>query len=831
MSVAANIAQRLSRAHWALRTAGPGGPLTTVATLFGIFATVVTLQMTGALRPVNDAMAGLGFELVQRPASQTLTVVEIDAASVRAAGQWPWDRERYAHAIRNLQNAGAEVVAFDVDFSAASNATSDGTLRAAIERRPGSVVLPTFVQSASDAARDGVIENSPLKSLADQALLASVNVPVDDDGRVRRYQYGFGEGNSHRASIGALLANGAPGRTGSFLVDYGIRAETVPHLSFQDVYAGRFNPAQVRGHKVLVGATALELGDEFATPLRGTLNGVYLHALAYESLRARRDLHLVNPLILMGLGVWVAWWLRARATTDLSSPLRRHLTVAAFAILGPVVLHALAPVVVETAPILGIQLLCLVWTLRMELRRRAEAIVREREAGLLHLALHDPESELPNRRALLKDTAARALAAPNRPLAMVAVGIDRFAALRGAIGYHRFHEVVRQVSARIRETSGEPLVTHLSTSVIGVTLSAATTVGLMAKVREIEALDPWLSIEGLSVDAFVRIGVAYRAGADDTAEVLLENASIALDRAREMDRRVVSFDAGAFADPSLNIALMSDMLRGLESGELEMHYQPKIAAASGAIVGAEALVRWAHPTRGQISPDNFIATAEETGMIRALTEWSVGEVVAALKLLRAAGHDLTLAVNISAGLLADRDFRAKLLALSAGCEGGLCLEVTESAIIRNPDEAMAAIAHYRAAGLKISIDDYGSGLSSLAYLKMIHADELKIDKSLVACVHESARDQVILKSAIDLSHSLGMSVVAEGVETDEVLAAVRDLGCDVAQGWLISKALPFPDFLALVRRGTSPQANRTSVPCVHNLEVRWEAKRTNSRSG
>ena len=760
---------------------------------------VCTAELAGALRPLGDALGGLRFAAVRREASQTLTVVEIDPLSLRAAGRWPWGRDRFARAIENLEAAGAEQVAFDVDFSATSAPDADRALAAAVDQRPGVVVLPSFVQKLSNTASAKMVETSPIEAFSHNALLASVNIPVDTDGRVRRYYYGFGAGDAYRQSMAALLASGPPERADDFLIDYGIRRATVSHLSFEDVYEGRFDPRLVKGRRILIGATAQELGDKFATPLKGTMPGVYVHALAYESVRAGRALTEPRPLIPLALALWCAWLLRPRAREELAKLLRRHLGVAAIAILGPVALQAVAPISVDLSMVLFAQVLCLVWAVRAELERRRRAIVREREARLLHQALHEPETELPNRRALLQEVARRLSPGGDRHLAVVAVGVDRFAALRAAIGYQRFNEVVRQVAQRASEASGEAFAAHLSTSVIGVAVAGKSRRDLEAKVARLERLDPWLSIEGLAVDAFVRTGVAYRSSASgETAEALLENASIALDRAREIERRLVVHDQESFPDPSFNIALMGDMMSALEADEFSLHYQPKIGIASGEIIGVEALVRWTHAERGFVPPDVLIATAEETGMIRGLTEWCLRRCVLDLKTLGKQGKSLTVAVNISAALLADRDFRRHLLKTVAGYEKRLCLEITESAIIRNPGEAMEAIGAYRAAGLKISIDDYGSGLSSLAYLKSIDADELKIDKSLVATVGASARDRMIVKSTVDLAHTLGMYVVAEGVENEFVLAALAGMGCDIAQGWLFAPALSMDELRAFL---------------------------------
>lgn len=346
----------------------------------------------GVLRPIDDSLAQLRFTLLQRPASHTLTVVEIDVDSLRAAGAWPWSRDRFARAIDNLSNAGAQVVGFDVDFSAPSKPEADEALGAAIRRRPGQIVLPTFVQTAGRGANQRQADSRPIEALSDQAVLASVNVPVDSDGRVRRYRYGFGTGEGERPSMGATLAGQPPGATGAFLIDYGIRVRDIDRLSFESVYSGRFDPALVRGRTILIGATALELGDEFATPKRGTLQGVYIHALAYESLRAGRALQELGFGVLIALAGATAFVLRPRGHRSYSATLRRHALVAGLAVAGPLALQAFAPVSADAAPVLLSQALCLLWVVRTELKRRAQAVIDEREAHLVQLADHMRES-------------------------------------------------------------------------------------------------------------------------------------------------------------------------------------------------------------------------------------------------------------------------------------------------------------------------------------------------------------------------------------------------------------------------------------------------------
>ncbi len=762
--------------------------------LLWIMVAVALAMSTGILRPMEDGLALLRFDLLRRQPSQQITVVEIDVQSLRAAGRWPWGRDRYATAIANLQNAGAKVVAFDVDFSARSSTAADQVLADAVARQPGTVILPTFVQPArQDGGEAKMVESSPLQGVAQEALLASVNIPIDDDGRVRRYQYGFGGAETYRPSMAAALAETPGQRAGGFLIDYAVRVRDIPHLSFEDVYANHFDAAKVKGRSILIGATALELGDEFSTTQSATTKGVYIHALAFEALTAGRALVEPSALLMFLAADVVAFLLRpTRRGSNLARLTERHVAVFVASAGLPFVIQALTPVSIPSAPLLFAQALCLVWATRHELDRRARAIIDEREAGLLHLAMHDPETGMPNRRALIARLNDALATVDGGAMAAVAVGIDGHARMRGALGYNRFNDIVRQVSARVWLANGGDEVTHLSTSVLGLVVHGADRAEVAAKVAALAALDPVHDIDGSPVDAFTRLGVAYL---DDGAgaERLLEQASLALDRARRDDSRLVVFDSAVQPDPNFNLALMSDMRAGMGADQLSMHYQPKLTLADGTVRGVEALVRWSHPTRGNIRPDTFIGIAEETGSIRELTEWTLDRAMRDGAVFRDRGFDLLISVNISGRLLTDPAFCAAVLDLVRGKDHRLCLEITETAVIANPAAATAAVALFREAGLKISIDDYGVGLSSVSYLKMLHADELKIDKSLVDEVAVSERDRAILKSTIDLAHTLGMKVVAEGVETEDVRAALHGLGADMIQGYLISRPLTFAD--------------------------------------
>ena len=235
--------------------------------------------------------------------------------------------------------------------------------------------------------------------------------------------------------------------------------------------------------------------------------------------------------------------------------------------------------------------------------------------------------------------------------------------------------------------------------------------------------------------------------------------------------------------------LAADLAVAVARGQLFLTHQPKTHARTGEVVGMEALVRWQHPQRGLIGPNDFIGLAEERGEIRRITEWVVRQALIEQRSLALCGHMLACSVNISACLLADEDFGRWLLDAVKEASGPFGLEITETAMIADPEGALGNLHLFADAGLRIAIDDYGAGLSSLAYLKQLPAHELKIDRMFVQSLSTSHRDPLLVRSTIDLAHALGMDVTAEGVDSPAAMALLRVMGCDLMQGYLIAKPL------------------------------------------
>jgi EAL domain-containing protein (putative c-di-GMP-specific phosphodiesterase class I) len=274
---------------------------------------------------------------------------------------------------------------------------------------------------------------------------------------------------------------------------------------------------------------------------------------------------------------------------------------------------------------------------------------------------------------------------------------------------------------------------------------------------------------------------------------LLRQADVALLQAKEQGTIAVNYAASHDADHRRRITLVTELRQAIAGNGLALHYQPLVSMTNRATVGCEALLRWTHPTLGNISPAEFVPLAERASVLPDLSRWVLRTAIAQLGQWERAGLDLEIAVNLSAADFADGELPARVLALLREHRASaprLLLEVTESAIMREPQLAAQVMQQLRTAGVRFAIDDFGTGHSSLAQLHQLPVDELKIDRSFVTDLERSPSNQAIVRTTIELGHSLGLKVVAEGIETPQVWSTLLRLGCDLAQGYLISRPMP-----------------------------------------
>jgi EAL domain-containing protein (putative c-di-GMP-specific phosphodiesterase class I)/GGDEF domain-containing protein len=426
--------------------------------------------------------------------------------------------------------------------------------------------------------------------------------------------------------------------------------------------------------------------------------------------------------------------------------------------------------------------------------------IAAREQRILHLARHDQETGLPNMRALHGVLAELRGKTPSANIFGAIVSINRFDQIRGAIGHGLSARLVAEVAARASQAGEATHVGRATTGTLAIVFTAESREAAEAAIRTMaQLISRPVTLDNDRIDVMITAGLACDAQDVKTNLELLERAEVAVEQARAQRSITAWFDPAAYGDPATALSLMSSMVHGLSTGQLYLAHQPKLDLRKDNVNSAEALLRWRHPERGMIRPDAFIGMAEETGHIRPLTDWVIDRAIADQRIFEKAGHDITLSVNVSGRLIANEQFAERALRQVRRSGARLCFEITETAVIDNPRLALEVMNELKKAGVGISIDDYGSGLSSLSYLRAIPAEELKIDKVFVENLGSANCDAFLVKSTIDLAHSLGMKLTAEGVETAEVLAILRAMGADMIQGYFIAKPLEVPDFLAFMQ--------------------------------
>lgn len=447
------------------------------------------------------------------------------------------------------------------------------------------------------------------------------------------------------------------------------------------------------------------------------------------------------------------------------------------------------------------------------------AIVRDiteakaQERRLRHQALHDGLTGLPNR-AFLKlrlDEALLHASLTGGPLALLLLDLDRFKEVNDTLGHQVGDLLLTHIARRLQGcVRASDTIARLGGDEFAILLPAVSDLvraWSMAR-RVVKAIEqPFEVVPGLRIEVGISIGIGmFPEHADDESK-LMQCADIAMYAAKRCNHVIETYDRTKDHNSIRQLTLTGALRQAIEGGELSFEFQPKLDLKTSAVCGVEALARWAHPTQGAIPPEEFITQAEQTGMIVPFTEWSFGTALAQLAAWQAAGMDLSLALNLSNRSLHDETLPHMVASLLEQWQvepHRLTLELTETAVMLDPDGARKSLRQLRDLGLRFSIDDFGTGYSSLSQLQRLPLDELKIDKSFVTNMSDKRQDLVIVRSTIDLAHNLGLTVVAEGVETEQHLLALRELGCDHAQGFLIAEPMPMAELTTWLRDASWP---------------------------
>ncbi len=443
---------------------------------------------------------------------------------------------------------------------------------------------------------------------------------------------------------------------------------------------------------------------------------------------------------------------------------------------------------------------------------------KQAEDELRYQALHDALTGLANR-TLLRDHLEQALPRAELAgsgLALLLLDMDRFNEVNDTFGHSHGDLVLQEVARRLSATScASDLVARLGGDEFAVVRAGDDAAGALAAAEALShVFADSFEVDGYVLHLTASIGIALYPEHGADAATLLRCADVAMYAAKQDGRTAAVYAPERDPHSAERIMLIAELRQAIAQGGLVLHYQPKVAVATDEICGAEALVRWPHPERGLIPPDQFIGLAEQTGQIDALTRWVLGEAIRQAHVWRTQGRPISIAVNLStANLLAPQLYTvvADLLATYDMPPSLLRLEVTESTLMADMNRALDVLTNLAALGVGISIDDYGTGYSSLAYLKRLPVDEIKIDRSFVQHMAEDESDASIVASTVGLAHSLGRRVVAEGVESEHALGLLREMRCDVVQGYYLSRPLPPEGFEQWLRGRADVAAGNPSA--------------------
>lgn len=880
-----------------------------------LVAAILGLVMaSGWHNGLRNVLADLRFAWLSQPASGDIVVIAIDAPSIEKIGVWPWPRRLHAELLQQLQYAGTQDIVFDVDFSSPSDPDSDQMFLEALKQAGGSVVLPSFKQPGPEGT---TFFNRPLAIFNEQAWSAVVNVSIEPDGLVRCYHFGQKLGSEFLPSMGAVLAGQYDENRDPFLIDFSILKETIPSVSFVDVLNGsKAALNRLKDKKVIVGGTALELGDRFSTPNGGIVAGPMLQALAAESILRGRALHwtsattalialcaLVSAMIFLWRSLSAGKRVCVLAATAVGIETAAYLLQMRFPLIFDTSLIQIAIAVyiatigldeIEVRDLLGRiaenrfqriamslseGLVCTdssyqisVWNpgataifgygademigrpfnaicaasaevnapfsvhdlrgleagkvIEFEARRRdgelfpveasfsrwqgenglqygvvlRDISVRKREAEKMrYLAEHDALTGLANRYTLearLASMIANAKASGTE-MALLVIGLESFQHINDLFGHANGDLVLRGVSDRLVSDIGRAgVVARLSGDEFAIALVDADVDDVIRRIMS--SFDKPVTTASRSHRVGASIGAAVFPAGGGSVEELLSNAHLALRRAKGTQRgSSVLFEPGIRQEIETRLTLEAELTRAIERGEFELYYQPQVDLGGGALKGAEALIRWRHPIRGLVSPAEFMPVVNTSWISEPISAWVLETACRQARLWEQAGRAVRIGVNLSPSQLRSGDLAKSVSAvlIATGLTASLLeLEVTEDILLLDEQRVLATFERIQQLGVRVVFDDFGTGYASLSYLKKFPLDGLKIDRSFVRDLLTNSDDAAIVNSTIALSHQLGLSVIAEGIEDNATADGLAVMGCEEGQGYFFGRPVPVAEF-------------------------------------
>lgn len=884
-----------------------------LAPVFGFLLTLF-LYLSGSLDGISKGLLSREYRMVRETRPSDLVLVEVDAKSLSELSIWPWPRSYHGEVLHHIVGAGARSVFFDIDFSSASTVTEDTAFAMALATVPrNKVLLPTFLQRNTSAPGSPLSVSMPRPIFARSTELASVNLFPEPDGLVWRVPLGERRMGQQFSPAGVWMADASVDLGESILIDYRIDPLSFKRLSYSDVLRGDFAADAFTDKQVIIGATAVELGDVTPTPAYRSLPGPVVQALIYQTLVDGRLRELGRGSVVLTLLVimFLLVPLLNRASWRIGIVLS---SISALGVLAVATKLLSAGVVFEAAPVaIGVvltyfftqlaridtQLLRIIrqriklgdqdklmssivantdegiltvdqkgvvqsinpgaenifgcvygarekdleisgllpaldWKHREKLygltveqdgqhqenghfhaefsinplrlsdqqltvlcvRDISERIQRQQE--LEYQASHDSLTGLYNRDALNKRIAEylHDYATDHTPIFLMLIDLDRFKEVNDTLGHGAGDDILRALGERLVQAFGDSaLIARLGGDEFGVLVRDAR--GLVVAVefakRILGVIGEPYEVDALSLELQASVGIAQYLEHAESTEKLMMCADIAMYQAKAERAGYAVYDEGLDTNTERKLLISSQLNQAVAAGDLSLYYQPKVDLKTNQVTAFEALIRWFHPKLGRVPPDDFITMAERAGIIKPLTLFAIREGMAQSLRFQEMGLQISVAVNLSAFLLQDSSLiedLAEIIQESPLEPRWISLEVTESAIVHDLDRAIETLNRIKELGISLSIDDFGTGYASLTYIKQLPASELKLDQLFIKDVEASASDRIIVESTIELSHSLGLKVVAEGVEEFAIYSYLASVGCDMAQGYWISKPMP-----------------------------------------
>lgn len=727
--------------------------------------------------PLDDVFRVARNKMREHNASGQVVVVGIDNLSQQDMGDWPWDAAKYSAMIENLGNAGAQRIFFNFPINGLSGDPGAGRLVETLKKNSGKVYM------AADFSVDSVTGKQtmllPPEQMRQHVGLINTNVWINGFNTVWHGRFANRVGDLVVSSIASEMS-GIRGAVGEeFPIDYSVRLASIPYLSAGEIIRNEASIKQVKGRNIIIGTNATGIGSRYAVPGHTHAASVFISAMAADTLiRAKPTTYS-----------WLIPFALALAVTALMFQVSRRSLVMGMVILLPICAVGL-PLIFEsygkftqimpaTVLMLG-SMGHLAWRLH---RQRFD------ERGMVNEV-----SGQPNLNAL------RAQGTDSQE-GLIAARIHNYAEAATALPAAAEKELVDQIIMRLTLGNGGCRVFQGDEGIFMWLIPATSINNVGDQLAGLSAIfrSP-ANISGRLID----LGIAFGVDADPGRSIQsrMSSALLACQEAQNAGEHWRVYDPTKLEATEWRVTMLGELDAAIDNGEVWVAFQPKLDLLSGEICGAEALVRWTHPEKGPINPEEFITAAERHDRIEKLTEHVLNRAVQVASILNRGGRKFDMAVNLSPRLIGHANLKPMViqtLRRHGLAAERLILEITETAAMSSADAAMQELRDLRSIGLQLSIDDYGTGFSTLDYLKRCPATELKIDRSFVRMLVSSRSDRIMVNSTIELAHSLGEEVVAEGVEDNETLQLLGQMGCDKAQGYLIGRPMPFEalvDYLA-----------------------------------